>query len=368
MLWIDTFAPQSLEELELHPDVTTTLQRFATTNSFPHLIFYGPPGSGKSLRAHLLLKAIFGDGIDKLKREVVPLENNATSSNSTIEFQTVGSNYHAEIFASDLGTQDKQCVQVMIKQLASLGSATSFVQTAKPIPKYRVFVIHEAHCLSLTAQASLRRTLERFATSTRMILLTERPSSIIGPLKSRCFCIRVPKPTPTEVITILKRIAASQSPKQTINDKDDSFFGELATLSDQNLRSAIIMLQKAITLGHKTKTLALKPGWLKAVDAITHQIISDQSVQSLLKVREDLTHILVSCVDPQALLEVLARQLLIQLHQTSNSSSPKRAFLGAQAITAAAPFYSHAIGNSSKAIFQLEAFVATVMCSIATSN
>ena len=33
---------------------------------FPHLLFYGPPGSGKKTRVMLLLRAAFGPSVEKV--------------------------------------------------------------------------------------------------------------------------------------------------------------------------------------------------------------------------------------------------------------------------------------------------------------
>ena len=45
-LWVDKHKPNQLKKLSLHEDVTLKLQSLALSSEIPHLMFYGPPGSG----------------------------------------------------------------------------------------------------------------------------------------------------------------------------------------------------------------------------------------------------------------------------------------------------------------------------------
>lgn len=58
----------------------------------------------------------------------------------------------------------------------------------------------EAESLSRDAQHALRRTMEKYASSCKIILCCESSSRIIDPLRSRCVMIRVPSPSEFEVI------------------------------------------------------------------------------------------------------------------------------------------------------------------------
>ena len=60
-------------------------------------------------------------------------------------------------------------------------------------------VLNEVDNLSRNAQAGLRRTMEKYTGSCRLILCCENSGRIIPPIRSRCLCIRVAAPTPLEV-------------------------------------------------------------------------------------------------------------------------------------------------------------------------
>lgn len=59
--------------------------------------------------------------------------------------------------------------------------------------------LNEVDNLSRNAQAGLRRTMEKYTGSCRLILCCENSGRIIPPIRSRCLCIRVAAPTPLEV-------------------------------------------------------------------------------------------------------------------------------------------------------------------------
>ena len=43
---IEKYRPNSLDEVISHDDIVNTLNRFIEQQKLPHLLFYGPPGTG----------------------------------------------------------------------------------------------------------------------------------------------------------------------------------------------------------------------------------------------------------------------------------------------------------------------------------
>lgn len=67
---------------------------------------------------------------------------------------------------------------------------------------FLVVVLLEAECLTKEAQHSLRRTMEKYAATCKIILCCESSSRIIEPLRSRCMIIRVPAPKKCNVLIL----------------------------------------------------------------------------------------------------------------------------------------------------------------------
>lgn len=103
------------------------------------------------------------------------------SSKVEVELTLVSSNYHVELNPSDAGTKDRYVVQELIKEMAK----------SKPIDllggsgdkdhhkgTFKVLVLNEVDKLSREAQHSLRRTMEKYSQSCRLILLCNNVSKV----------------------------------------------------------------------------------------------------------------------------------------------------------------------------------------------
>jgi replication factor C subunit 2/4 len=45
--WVERYRPKSLKDVSHQNEVVATLQNAVQTGRLPHLLLYGPPGSGK---------------------------------------------------------------------------------------------------------------------------------------------------------------------------------------------------------------------------------------------------------------------------------------------------------------------------------
>ncbi|KAK2973122.1 hypothetical protein RJ640_027094, partial [Escallonia rubra] len=65
MLWVDKYRPKTLDKVAVHEEVAQNLKKLVTEQDCPHLLFYGPPGSGKKTLIMGLLRQMFGPGAEK---------------------------------------------------------------------------------------------------------------------------------------------------------------------------------------------------------------------------------------------------------------------------------------------------------------
>jgi replication factor C subunit 3/5 len=69
MLWVDKYRPKSLDKVIVHEDIAQKLKKLVSEQDCPHLLFYGPSGSGKKTLIMALLKQIYGASAEKVKVE-----------------------------------------------------------------------------------------------------------------------------------------------------------------------------------------------------------------------------------------------------------------------------------------------------------
>lgn len=69
-----------------------------------------------------------------------------------------------------------------------------------------VILLTEVNRLSKEAQQALRRTMEKYIATCRLILYADSTSQIIPAIRSRCLGIKIPCPGNAEIVSILQVI------------------------------------------------------------------------------------------------------------------------------------------------------------------
>jgi len=134
-------------------------------------------------------------------------------SNSKEKVMINQSRYHIIIEPNNNGF-DKYLIQEIIQEYAKTENLTIF----KYKKLFKVVIINKIDNLSYSAQASLRRTMEKYADTCKFIFICDQLSKIIEPLRSRCLLIRVPLPNNLQIIETLTHISMNENIKL---DKED---------------------------------------------------------------------------------------------------------------------------------------------------
>lgn len=161
-LWVEAFRPATLEEYIGNDTLKRKVKQWISENDIPHLLFYGPAGTGKTSLAKLITKSI--------KCDVMYI--NASDENGI------------------------ETVRVKIKNFAS---TVGF--NAK-----KVIILDEADALTPEGQRALRNTMETFSMHSRFILTCNYHERIIEPIVSRCQPFEVIPPTKKDVAVRLIEI------------------------------------------------------------------------------------------------------------------------------------------------------------------
>jgi replication factor C subunit 3/5 len=369
-LWVDAHRPKHLSELTHHPELTSRLQKIAQASDMPHLLFYGPPGGGKKTRVLALLREMFGPAADKLKLEHRQFK---TPSNKVLEITLLGSPYHLELNPSDAGIYDRIVVQEVIKEIAqshalvlsdtSSSNTTNNNQTSSSssggnsssshnnsTKKFKIVVLTEADRMSKDAQHGLRRTMEKYADTCRIIMTCESLSKVIEPIRSRCLAIRVAAPKVDEIVYALNTTA-----KREGIVIGSTLASNIAKYSNRNLRRALLMAEASkIQAGtnHLNDDVPIQlPDWERYVALLAKEIITKQSPDVLLNARQKLYELLANCIPP----EIIFKSLVEELCRKSDDS------LKQHIIYWASHYEAMLATQGQKPIFHLEAFIAKFM-------
>ena len=205
-LWVERHRPQTVGDIKGQKAIVDRLKAYAKSRTFPHLLFAGPPGTGKTTAALALTKDVFGEGY-----RINLLEMNASDERKL------------------------ESIRTKVKQ---------FARTApSPGTTFKVIFLDEADALTPDAQGALRRIMEQNAETCRFILSCNYSSKIIEPIQSRCAVFRFRPLAEDQVLEMVTSVAANEG----INLEEEAAVA-IAHVSLGDLRKAITSLQVAASL------------------------------------------------------------------------------------------------------------------------
>ncbi len=174
-IWTEKYRPHNFDELKGQEGIVARIEAMVKTKNLPHLLFAGPPGTGKSSLALIIVKKLFGE------------------------------NWRGNYL--ELNASDERGIDVIRQKVKD------FARTRALSGNYKIIFLDESDALTREAQQALRRTMENFTSTCRFILSCNYSSKILEPIQSRCAVFRFKLLDKKDILEIISFIAKKEKLK-----------------------------------------------------------------------------------------------------------------------------------------------------------
>ncbi|CAG8605033.1 2050_t:CDS:10 [Paraglomus brasilianum] len=199
--WVEKYRPQTLNDLVSHKEITETIERFIDEGRLPHLLLYGPAGTGKTSTILACARKLYGPQWKSMIME--------------------------------LNASDERGIDVVREQVKTFASTRKIFNTG-----FKLIILDEADAMTTQAQNALRRIVEKYTQNVRFCIICNYVSKIIPALQSRCTRFRF---SPLEMDQVKKRLETVIE-TEGVNITEDGKQA-LLTLSNGDMRRALNILQ-----------------------------------------------------------------------------------------------------------------------------
>lgn len=274
--------------LYFNEDINKDLYIKGHDDELQNFLFYGNNGCGRHTLVNLLLYYIYGDEIYNIKSHQYTIKTN----NNTIEYKTIKQSQYHIIYYPQKNNFDKNILQSIIQSFIS-------VQTNMFTNKlFKVIVIDNIEKLSISAQESLKATMEKYSKYCRFIFISKSIDCIIDALKSRVVPIKIDNPNNDQLLTCAINICHNEQQNYSINDLMD-----LVNKSNQNIKKLMFLLQLYF----------LKVPIIDTIDNAYNYIIDliyKKSFKYTKQITDKLYDILITNIDSKQIIKELLDRLI----------------------------------------------------------
>ena len=207
----EKYRPKKLDDIIGQEHVVTALKEMVKDGYVPHLLFSGPPGTGKTSTAYALAGEL---GIP------------------VVEFNA----------------SDERGIDVIRSKIKKIAFASG----------KRIILLDEADNMTSDAQHALRRIMEKASRGTVFILTCNEEWKIIDPIKSRCAIFRFRKLKKEELLKIIVLVLKAEGAVKKIDSEVKKALVYLIDYVGGDARKALNLLDSLVRHGRDVTLANIK--------------------------------------------------------------------------------------------------------------
>lgn len=211
------YRPQTLEELD-SVEVRESLKRIVSSKEFPHaFLFAGPKGTGKTSAARILAK-------------IFNCESKKAPCGKCEQCISIMKGNNLDVVELDAASH---------RGIDDVRSLRDAVKLSPARAKKKVYIIDEAHMLTVEASTALLKTLEEPPAHVVFILATTNPEKLIATIRSRTTEIIFRKASIEEIEHSLEKVIKGENIKI-----DKEIISLISQESNGSFRDAVKALER----------------------------------------------------------------------------------------------------------------------------
>jgi replication factor C subunit 2/4 len=206
--WVDKYRPKKLDDIIQQDEVVKFLKESLKTGNMPHLLFHGPPGSGKTTSILAIVSELYG-----------PIK------------------VHERVI--ELNASDECGINVVRHKIITFAETKiSNPDPNYPCPPFKIIILDEADAMTTEAQSALRKVMEDLSKITRFCFICNYINQIIDPISSRCMKFRFKSLNKESINDKLAYISKNEN-----MNISNEVINTISSISKGDVRRSIMILQ-----------------------------------------------------------------------------------------------------------------------------